>query len=484
MTSREMLAIAVMVVPAATAGALWLIPAGWVKRCAVTGAIATSGLACLLAGALLWDLSHPELSWWLALDAGAGLLIGIVGLVGLVAVLTSPTYLNTSGASPGRGVTYYYCTLYLFWTVLFAVPMAGNLGLALLLVGTTTITSALLVGFSATPRALEAAWKYLILTSLGIGVALLGLVVLATEMPGGGLDALAWQALPSHTSSTQTAVLAYLLIMVGLATKVGLAPVHHWLPDAHSEAPAPVSALLSSALLPAVLVVAWRSSRGMAPVIGTTVAHGVLIAFGLVSISFAVPFLARPLGWKRLMAYSSIKHMGVVALGLGLATPLALAGVAIHLVAHAIVKTLGFTAATPLLVHQPSAATVAACGIGRSQRTLATSMAISLGTLSGLPPLPLFVSELLIIAGGFQSRWPWIAVLATVLLALTFLGLMRALIETTLGDSVTSGAARPAGLSGVAALAVVSVLLLLTLSGMSAWLISTDAAQDLLKGLL
>jgi hydrogenase-4 component F len=123
-------------------------------------------------------------------------------------------------------------------------------------------------------------------------------------------------------------------VLAGLAAKIGWAPVHNWLPDAHSEAPAPVSALLSAALLPAVLLVAWRSSQALGPAIGANTARSVLVGFGLLSLAVAVPFLWRPLPWKRLLAYSSLEHMGVIALGIGFGTPLALAGVAVHIAGH------------------------------------------------------------------------------------------------------------------------------------------------------
>src|SRR5207253_5979249 len=172
--------------------------------------------------------------------------------------------------------------------------------------------SALLVGFSGRPRALEAGWKYLILTSLGLGVALLGIVLLAAGSTHGGLDALAWRDLARANAAHRTTLVAYALLLAGLAAKIGWAPVHNWLPDAHSEAPAPVSALLSAALLPAVLLVAWRSSRALAPTIGESTAKSVLVGFGLLSPAVAVPVLWRPLPWKRLLAYSSLEHMGVI----------------------------------------------------------------------------------------------------------------------------------------------------------------------------
>ena len=273
--------------------------------------------------------------------------------------------------------------------------------------------------------------------------------MLAAGVPGGGLGALSWQALSTYAGGSETALVAYLLLLAGLAAKIGWAPVHNWLPDAHSEAPPPVSALLSAALLPAVLLVAWRSEQALAPVVGA--AHGAgrpdRLRPRLARRRGAVPLA--PLAWKRLLAYSSLEHMGVIALGIGFGTPLALAGVAIHIAAHAVAKALGFYAATPLLGHEPRAAGHAVTGIGRTQPALGATLGISLGALAGLPPSPLFVSEVLIVAGGFQAGRSWAAARRALLLALGFLGLAHALIETTVGKARRRDAGRSPGLRGV-----------------------------------
>ena len=170
--------------------------------------------------------------------------------------------------------------------------------------------------------------------------------------------------------------------------------MHNWLPDAHSEAPPPVSALLSAALLPAVLLVAWRSEQALAPVVGERHAAD--------RPDRLRPRLARRRGpvplalaaWKRLLAYSSLEHMGVIALGIGFGTPLALAGVAVHIAGHAIAKALGFYAATPLLAPRAArGASTPSTGIGRSEPALGATMGISLAALAGLPPSPLFVER-------------------------------------------------------------------------------------------
>ena len=237
------------------------------------------------------------------------------------------------------------------------------------------------------------------------------------------------------------------------------------------------------ALLPTVLLVAWRSEHALAPVVGARTAQEVLIAFGLVSLAVAVPFLWRSLAWKRLLAYSSLEHMGVIALGIGFATPLALAGVAVHIAAHAVAKALGFYAATPLLGHERRAAGHAVTGIGRTQRTLGTAMGISLGTLAGLPPSPLFVSEVLIVAGGFEAGGPGRRSLPPILLALGFVGLMHSLIETTVGTPHQRDSGRVPGLRGVRALTAVSAVALAALAGAAPWLVGTSVVDALVKGI-
>lgn len=485
MTSRELLALGVTGVPALMAALLVLAPRRLVTTFAIVGAALTAGLAVALAVLAFRSSADPIFGKWLVVDVAGGLLVGVIGVIGLASVLVSPAYLASADASlvaAERRDKAYFAVLFAFWAILLGVPLAGNLGAAWLLVEATTAASALLVGFSGKPRALEAGWKYLILTSLGLGVALLGIVVLAAGVPGGGLGALSWRALSTYSAGSESALVAYLLLLAGLAAKIGWAPVHNWLPDAHSEAPPPVSALLSSALLPAVLLVAWRAEGSLAPVVGAGAARDVMILFGLVSLAVAVPFLWRSLPWKRLLAYSSLEHMGVIALGIGFATPLALAGVAVHIVAHAVAKALGFYAATPLLLHEPRAGGHAVTGVGRTEPVLGATMGIALGALAGLPPSPLFVSEVLIVAGGFQAGRPWAAAGTALLLALGFLGLVHALLETTVGKSRRRDALPTRGLRTLTAIAGVSLVLLLALAGAAFWLPGTELVDALLKG--
>jgi hydrogenase-4 component F len=485
-TSREQLAWVVVAVPAITALLVLPVPRRIATTLAVVGAFATAGLALALGVLELRSLDDPVVGTWIVVDAAGGLLVCVVAAVGFATVLASPGYLagaDRSLGSPERRTQTYFAVLYAFWAVLLAVPLAGNLGGAWLLIEATTAASALLVGFSGKARSLEAAWKYLILTSLGLGVALLGIVILVAGIPAGGIGALSWHALTTYSSGGRTALIAYVLLLAGLAAKIGWAPVHNWLPDAHSEAPPPVSALLSAALLPAVLLVAWRSEHALAPVIGVRAGQDVLIFFGLVSLAVAIPFLWRSLPWKRLLAYSSLEHMGVIALGIGFGTPLALAGVAIHIAAHAVAKATGFYAATPLIEHEPRATERAVTGIARTYPELGGMMGISLGALAGLPPSPLFISEVLIVAGGFEAGRSWAAGTTALLLALGFLGLAHALLETTVGKARRRDGTRRRARRRLAVLGGLSLALLLGLSVVALWLPGSAFVDALLAGI-
>jgi hydrogenase-4 component F len=482
-SSREWLAVAVPLAPAAAAVVVGVAPRRAIPALGLAAAGVSGILAVALAIVAIVASDDPISSDWLIVDATAGLFVGVIGVVGLASALTSPVYLDaarTELVRPGRGPRLYYGTLLAFWAVLVAVPLSGNLGVAWLLIEATTAASALLVGFSGRATAVEAGWKYLVLTTLGLGFALLGIVLIAPHVEG-GLGGLSWSSLASIDTHSDQVSAAFVLLLGGLAAKIGWAPVHNWLPDAHSEAPPPVSALLSSALLPAVLVVAWRSDQALLPAVGEELARGVLVGFGLVSLAVAVPFLWRPLAWKRLLAYSSLEHMGVLALGFAFANPLAMAGVVVHVAGHAIAKALGFYAATPLLTHVPGAGSRAATGVGRTAPSLGASMGISLGTLAGLPPSPLFASEVLIVAGGFAAGRTWEAAAAAIFLALGFLGLGHALLETVAGKTRRREPGAPRGLHSVVALTVVGTAALLALTIVAPWLPGSDFVDALLE---
>ena len=463
--------VAVLAVPLCAALLVWLVPSSRaVDRLNLIASALTAGLA--LALAIVGLAAAPGVavrgSWYL-LDAAGGVFLAPIAVVGFASAAMSPFYLRHAGRgwfTARRSHATYYAAFNLFWAALLALPLAGNLALAWLLIEATTAASALLVAFSGKRSALEAGWKYVVLTTLGLAVALLGILVLfvAAGADGTGLGRLDWRALAQHAGLPEQATLvAFVLILVGLASKIGWAPVHNWLPDAHSEAPPPVSAMLSAALLPTVLLIAWRTKLALEPALGSGAVQELFVGFGLASLLVAIPFLWRPLPWKRLLAYSSLEHMGILALGIGFGTPLAIAGVVVHVAGHGLAKALGFYTAIPLLRQDPGTAERAPRGVARTSAPTATAMSVSLFSLSGLPPSPLFVSELMILLGGMDAGLMAISSIAAVLLALGFLGLAHALLEGLLGTRrgprlPPSRSARAIGiLSGAAAVALLAL---------------------------
>ena len=414
----------------------------WADRLNVLSASVTVTVALTASVLGMVHDGHGLRGSWYVLDRGGASFLAVIALIGWFSAMASPAYLAGSGKSfftARRAREWYYTGFYLFWSALLALALVKNLGVAWLLVEATTGASALLVAYSGSTTALEAGWKYLVLTTFGLAVALLGILILFVGLAphGGTLATLDWQSIAAHSAhlSHQTAVVALILILVGLAAKIGWAPVHNWLPDAHSEAPPPVSALLSAALLPTVMLIAWRVKLTLGVAVPHHLANSLMLAFGLASLAIAVPFLWRPMPWKRLLAYSSLEHMGILALGIGFATPLATVGVIVHLAGHGLAKSLGFYAAMPLARHDPDSARRAPRGLSRRSPAVAAAAGVSLGTLSGLPPSPLFLSELLILLGGVAAHQIVVATVAAVLLTLGFLGLAHALIETLAGES-------------------------------------------------
>ncbi|MGD9734668.1 MAG: proton-conducting transporter membrane subunit [Solirubrobacterales bacterium] len=472
MTRDGALAIAMLAAPLLTAAlVIFARTVRAADRLNLVGSLLSAALALALAViAIAAAPGSAAGGGWYVLDPASGVFLALIAVVGLASAVVSPAHLRHAGRSwfgERRSHAYYYAAFQLFWAALLALPLAGNLALAWLLIEATTAASALLVAFSGKRSALEAGWKYVVLTTLGLAVALLGIVVLFAAAGGDSLSALDWRSLARDAGGlpAEATLFAFVLIVVGLAAKIGWAPVHNWLPDAHSEAPPPVSALLSAALLPTVLLIAWRAKLALEPGLGASAVQELFVGFGLLSLAVAVPFLWRPLPWKRLLAYSSLEHMGILALGIGFGTPLAIAGVVLHVAGHGIAKSLGFYAAIPLLRQDPASARRAPRGVARKSPATAGAMTVSLLSLAGLPPSPLFVSELMVLLGGMDAGLLGVSAIGAILLALGFLGLAHALIEGLLGSGKRAGA-RPSPRSARAVLllssAAAAALLALT----------------------
>lgn len=303
----------------------------------------------------------------------------------------------------------FYAFLFLFLFTMVGVCLAANLGLMWILLEGTTLSSALLVGFEQTEGALEAGWKYLILCSVGIAFALFGTIVFYLGAVKAGVPpvlALDWPTLHLLSASLATSApllhLAFVFLLVGFGTKIGLAPMHSWLPDAHAEAPAPISALLSAALLGCALYCLLRYEALMPTSAGVFARH-LLLFFGAASMLLAAMFSVVQKDLKRLFAYSSMEHMGLIAIGLGVGTPLALYGALLHLLNHALAKTLLFCSAGEVKRDCGTLRMATLRGLLRQQPATGAALLAGGAAIVGLPPLALFVSEFAILAAAFSA---------------------------------------------------------------------------------
>jgi hydrogenase-4 component F len=308
-------------------------------------------------------------------------------------------------------------------------PMMNTAGLYWIAIELTTLVSTFLVAFEHAPESIEAAWKYIIVVSGGISLALLGTVLFywaGTFVLGPTYD-MTWEALreaaPKMNSSLLT--LAFLLVLIGYGTKVGLAPMHTWLPDAHSEGPAPVSALLSGALLNTAMVGIVRYLSVVDAAHLGPLPRNTLIALGAFSLFVSALFIVRQKGIKRLMAYSSVEHMGVIALGFGFGGPLGIAGALYHMLNHSLNKSLMFFGAGSMMRSYGTKEIRGITLVGRTFPVLGGLWLAGAVAITGAPPFGLFASELTILRAGFASSGVWAALIMLVLLIVIFVGFLN-----------------------------------------------------------
>lgn len=375
-------------------------------------------------------------------DALAGLIVVIVALVAAAAALYAPAYLRNAvearEVAPSQ-VRWFYVWLQLSVAAMFAVPLMNNLGLMWVAIEGTTLTTALLVAFFRRGHALEAAWKYLMLGAVGLGFALFGLLL--TYYAGGRAvapaDALDWGRLRANASALDPDLMriAFALVLIGFGTKAGLAPMHTWLPDAHGQAPTPVSVLLSGALLPCALYGVFRFHLLAAGTLGGTFSSDLLLGIGALSVAVAVPFVLVQHDLKRLLAYSSVEHMGIVALAVGIGSPLALFAAAFHLLNHAIAKTTLFIAAGALGQRYGTLRLARLRGAIEVAPVPALGLVLGAFAITATPPFAPFASEFGIARAGFDGGPPALAG-AVVLIAgsvLVFGGMLYHVLHVALG---------------------------------------------------
>ncbi|MDP2599777.1 MAG: proton-conducting transporter membrane subunit, partial [Deltaproteobacteria bacterium] len=332
-----------------------------------------------------------------------------------------------------EGVRHLYTPCMLFFLSAMTLTSATpHLGLLWVGIETTTLATAPLIYYHHHERALEATWKYLLICSVGIALALLGIFFIAAAGKGVGLD------LYVDTFVEKASLLnprwlriGFILVLVGFGAKMGLAPMHTWLPDAHSEAPSPVSALLSGALLNAAFLGILRcyqitSAAGLAAFSNT-----LLTFFGLVSLVVAAVFIASQRDYKRMLAYSSVEHMGILSLGIGVGAGF---GSLFHVINHSLTKCLLFLLAGQIVLTYRTKKTAEVQGLLRTQPLTGVLFAVGGFAIIGTPPFSPFISEFLILRDGFTNGHPVAMSLYVILLGVIFVSMSKILLDMLEGE--------------------------------------------------
>ncbi|MEU5191747.1 proton-conducting transporter membrane subunit [Streptomyces klenkii] len=360
-----------------------------------------------------------------------------VGAVACLACAANPAHLaheRTDEPAARR----YHLLVHAFLAAMSAAVLAANLGVLWVAIEATTIVTAFLVGHRRTRASVEAAWKYVVICSAGIALAFLGTVLLYYAARQAGIPeayALDWQTLAARADRLDPSVtrLATGLVVLGFGAKAGLAPLHAWLPDAHSQAPAPVSALMSGVLLSVAFAGLLRYKVIADAALGAGFTRTLLAGVAVVTLALAAALLLAQRDCKRMLAYSSMEHMSLIALGTAAGSPLALSAVLLHMAGHGLAKTVAFCASGHI---------ARLCGttrIGRIRGLLAhspclgTAFAAAVVALLGLPPFGLFASELGIARAGFLSGPRWALAAALVLMLAAFAALAARTARMLLG---------------------------------------------------
>lgn len=401
----------------------------------------TSGLALWIAYTVFHFGPVSAGGRFIYIDSLSAFVMSLVAVVGLTAALYSVGYMGVEiaeNAIPESRLKWFYFWFNIFLFTMFLVVMVANLGVMWVGIEATTLASALLVGFYDKKSALEAAWKYIILCTVGIIFALFGTIILynaALPVIGEGSRSLDWFYLQEAARQLDPKLvkLAFIFVLVGYGTKVGLAPMHTWLPDAHSQAPSPVSAMLSGVLLNCALYGILRFHQITSHSLASGYSTRLLLIFGVLSIAVALPFIIIQHDLKRLLAYSSIEHMGIIVAAVGLGNRLALYGAFLHMLNHALAKPFLFFSAGNVTQHFHTKKIHKIKGAVLAMPISGTMLLLGAFAIAGAPPFNIFLSEFTIISAGFASGQYLPTSLMLVFITLIFPGMVYAATRVGLG---------------------------------------------------
>ena len=435
-----------------------------ILTCAVIVAVRTTDGASLVAGGLL------------RADALTAVMLLVIGAVALIATWAGVSYIDdelASGHTDAGGARLYAVLVQLFLAAMVLAVLASNLGVLWAAIEATTIVTAFLVGHRRTPAALEATWKYVMICSVGIALAYLGTILVYYAGREAGIDsngALDWTQLVARADELDPGVmrLAFALLVLGFGTKAGLVPLHSWLPDAHSQAPAPVSALMSGVLLSVAVYALLRYHVIAVATLSPTFVRVLLLTVALASLALAASLLLAQRDYKRLLAYSSIEHMGLVVIGVAIGTPLAVAALLLHILGHGIGKAVLFCGSGQILSATGTTQISGVRGLLMRRPVLGGTFALGLAALLGLPPFSLFASELGLARAGVQAGLGWVIALAMVILLVVFVAITVRTAPMLFGSN-SDPVESPPPRTAVATAPLVTGLVALALLGVFAW---------------
>jgi len=432
-----MMLLSLLLIPLAAAGLIALTRRrALIELLHAVAAMATLGAGAVIAARVWNGAVLTALGDLFRVDALSALMVAIITFLGAIAALYAVGYIRAQlDETQLSRVRLFFALFHLFIFTMLVAVTTDNLGVMWIAIEGTTLATVFLVNLHQTRTSLEAAYKYLILSSVGIALAFIGtaLVYYAGAAKAGEI-AVNWSALRAAAGSLNSEVvrLAFVFIVIGYGTKAGLAPMHTWLPDAHSEAPAPISALMSGVLLNVGLYAMMRFKAVVDAAVGQEFAARLLIGVGLLSLTVAAAFLVRQRNYKRMLAYSSVEHVGIICLGLGFGGYWGVFGALLHVVNHALAKSLLFILSGNILLKYHTAEIRDVRGLLDAAPWTGALFLTGTFALIGLPPFAPFISEFIIFRAGLESH-PWAAGAGVILLVVVFGGMLASVNQMLYG---------------------------------------------------
>ena len=405
-------------------------------------------------------------------DSLSIIILDIVLVIGFLVSIYSVGYLDEEikhGKMDLVRLKIYYVLMYIFMFTMIIALTVNNMGIMWIAIESTTLASVFLVGFFNDKSGIEAAWKYVIICSVGIAIAFLGIIFIHLSSVGIIPDSklLDWVTLYNNAEALKSPILrlAFIFILVGFGTKAGLAPMHTWLPDAHSQSPSPISALLSGVLLNSAMYAIIRAVAIVNKNLASSVFSGrLLIVLGLLSISTAAIFIITQKDYKRLLAYSSIEHMGVIALGIGIFTPMSVFGALFHMINHSFTKSMLFLSSGNILQKYNTKDIAKVNNLLKIMPYTGTAFFLGIFAIAGVPPFSVFASEFSIIAAVFEKDLFLVGVIIIALLAMVFVGMALTLFKIFYaGDYETN--ATPGEINKAGIVVIIFILVIISFTG-------------------